>query len=226
MATNMVNGKQYVGQTVGSLERRKGGHISKTLNNRDVCHFHNAIRKYNIDNFDWEILHDDIFDIKILNQLEIFYIGFYDTFDSGYNLTLGGEGSVGYKPSDETRKKLSIVRIGKDSPMYGKKHSAEAKRKMSEAQKGRKCTDETKRKISEAHKGRKFSAANKGKHAGKNNPMYGKCGKDSPTAKSVIINGKYFDTVKAAAQYIGVYSTTIRRRILHKTKWLNYSYNI
>ena len=39
----------------------------------------------------------------------------------------------------------------------GRKHTEEAKRKMSEAKKGKKHTEETKRKISESRKGRKHS---------------------------------------------------------------------
>ena len=51
------------------------------------------------------------------------------------------------------------------NPMYGKKHSDESKKKMSEAKKGKKLSEETRNKMSEAHKG---------KHAGENNSMYGK----------------------------------------------------
>ena len=60
----------------------------------------------------------------------------------------------------------------KTNPMYGKHHSEETKKKLSEAAKGRQgpnkgkhLSEETKKKLSEAHKG---------KQAGENNPMYGK----------------------------------------------------
>jgi len=143
-ATNKINGKSYIGQTIFSLKERKGKHINETLNRKDNIYFHNAMRKHGFSNFTWKILHDNITNIDDLNRLEIFYIGYYDTFKNGYNLTEGGDGSVGYvhlaetkkkmsagrkgmKYSDEAKKRLSESRKGKRSPMYGKKHSDKSK---------------------------------------------------------------------------------------------------
>ena len=94
------------------------------------------------------------------------------------NLTLGGEGTSGYKLSDETKQKMS--EYWKDRPSnslgtirseefkeecrqrmlgskinVGKTHSEETKEKMSKAKKGRTFTEEHRKKISEALKGRK-----------------------------------------------------------------------
>ena len=63
-------------------------------------------------------------------------------------------------------------RTGENHPMYGKKHTEEAKAKISAAGKGRQFSDETRAKISAATKGRKLSnewctkisIAGKGKH--------------------------------------------------------------
>ena len=91
------------------------------------------------------------------------------------NLTAGGEGTTGYKLSDETRKKMSDYWKGRKSNSYGtvrsdefkencrkkmlgnqnfvgKQHSAETKEKMSNSKMGRKFTEEHKKKISEALK--------------------------------------------------------------------------
>lgn len=57
--------------------------------------------------------------------------------------------------SKETRRKMSIARQGEKHPMYGKRHSAETRTKISESQKGRILTEETKERMSQAHKGRK-----------------------------------------------------------------------
>ena len=44
-------------------------------------------------------------------------------------------------------------RTGKDNPFYGKHHSAETRRKLSESQKGKKLSEEHKNKLSTANKG-------------------------------------------------------------------------
>lgn len=137
--TNIVNGKSYIGQTIFSLNQRQYQHINDALSNKDTYYFHRALRKHGPDNFTWEIIHDNIDTIEELNKLEIYYIGKFDTFENGYNLTLGGGGVKGRKCSEETRQKLSKALSGEKHPLYGKKHSEESKRKMSETRKGRKC---------------------------------------------------------------------------------------
>lgn len=64
------------------------------------------------------------------------------------NMTDGGEGQSGLKPSEETRRKMSEAN-------KGKKHSDDHKRKISEVMKGKKHSEEAKRKMSEVHKGKK-----------------------------------------------------------------------
>jgi hypothetical protein len=111
------------------------------------------------------------------------------------NRTDGGEGSSGFTHSEETKGKMSKLnkgennpsygKRGKNSPLYGKSHSEETKKKMSEKAKGRCLSYDTKRKLSEANKGennywygkshseqtkRKMSEAQKGE----NNHNYGK----------------------------------------------------
>lgn len=85
--TNKVNGKSYIGQTRYTLEFRWRQHIHK----KDNTYFHNAIHKYGVENFSQEILEEC--DVNDLNSKEIFYIAKYDTFNNGYNLTIGGDGN-------------------------------------------------------------------------------------------------------------------------------------
>ena len=63
--------------------------------------------------------------------------------------------------SSEAKKKMSESHKGENHPMYGKHHSSETKKKMSESHKGKKNSEETKRKISESI-------------SGENHPLYGK----------------------------------------------------
>ena len=62
----------------------------------------------------------------------------------------------GKKHTKQSREKISLANkgkfTGKKNPMYGRKHTDEAKAKISKANKGRIHTEETKRKMSESHK--------------------------------------------------------------------------
>ena len=219
----------YVGQTTKSLEYRKKQHINAALQQHNNMYIGRAIKKYGPDNFDWEILHSDIFDIEILNQLEIFYVGYYDTFNSGYNLTEGGGGGVGFKFSEKSRKRMSTARIdkytGKNHPMYGRHHSEETKRKLSithsgknNSNHGKHLSAETRKKISISGKGRIFTDSHKQKIADS------QLGKNNSVAKVVMIGINYFNTLNEAAKFLGITSPSLRYRILHQTKWLDYKY--
>ena len=83
-----------------------------------------------------------------------------------HNKTDGGEGTSGAIVSEETRRKQSEKRKGKNNPNYGKTHSKETRRKQSEAKMGKCSSKETRKKQSEALKG-------------KNSPHYGKTGENS-----------------------------------------------
>lgn len=60
--------------------------------------------------------------------------------------------SKGYKHSNETKRKMSISRIGNKNAL-GYNHSNEAKEKISQFMKNRKVSKETKQKLSIALKG-------------------------------------------------------------------------
>lgn len=110
-ATNTKNNKVYIGQTINTLEYRKSQHIRDCrrlnyYNNK----FHNAIKKYGIEVFIWEII-CECSSIEELNDKEKYYISYYDSVNNGYNLKLGGEN--GGTCCDETRRKISITSIDK-----------------------------------------------------------------------------------------------------------------
>jgi hypothetical protein len=64
------------------------------------------------------------------------------------NMTDGGDGIWNCLRSENTRKKLSSTKIGKNNPQYGKKQSEETKQKRREALLGQKRSDEIKKKQS------------------------------------------------------------------------------
>lgn len=96
------------------------------------------------------------------------FIALYGRKDLGkgnlVNLTDGGDGSFGVKVKESTRKKISEIHKG-NTNTKGRKHTEEAKIKISIAQIGRKLSDDWKKNISDGHKGKKKSQEHKNKLA-------------------------------------------------------------
>lgn len=141
-ATNNINGKVYIGQTIQKFNCRITRHRFDSKHS-DIGIFCRATRKYGFENFDWTIL--EYCDSKEeMNDMEFHYIKQYNSLTpDGYNLTLGGEGSLGCKPSLDSRLKMKKSSLGfkhteeykkritgKGNYFYGKKHSKAAKEKM------------------------------------------------------------------------------------------------
>lgn len=110
--TNKINGKKYVGQTSQKPEYRwkKDGR-----GYRSETYFGKAIQKYGWDNFGHEIIASNLTQEEAKN-FEILLIDKLDTMnpDKGYNLTKGGEGTVGVVRSDEWREKQRQAQLGKN----------------------------------------------------------------------------------------------------------------
>lgn len=162
--TNNVNNKVYVGKTVYSLETRKSQHIRDAKKSK--FYFHNAIRKYGIDNFLWEILYECNCKHE-LNTKEIKFIQQFNSFGSGYNMTKGGEGTLGRIPSEHTRSIWSAQRKGSIPWNKGKKDLNALK-----YNKVKKTKEEISNAISRSSKGR--IPWNKGKKTGPNKNMQGR----------------------------------------------------
>ena len=110
-ATNLVNGKCYIGQTIKDPVKYWIGHLKssfyKNKKYKDKI-FYNSIRKHGPENFLFEVL--EFCDSKEeLNEIEFHYIKQYKTFNKnfGYNMTIGGDGTDNNKQSDELRKRRS-----------------------------------------------------------------------------------------------------------------------
>lgn len=189
LITNIENKKQYVGITKFSIEERFLQHTKRGFLLTE------AIQKYGEQNFSIELI-ESVESADRAYELEIFYIQEYNTkVPNGYNLTDGGDGIFGWEVTEEYRQECSerVKQLHKEKKvgMYGKRHSDETKKKMSNSSKGNKnclgriLTEETKQKIREKHSGKFVSEETKKKISqnhhdisGKNNPMYGK--KHSP----------------------------------------------
>jgi group I intron endonuclease len=166
LATNRINGKQYVGQTF-NLDDRKKAHKRTALRGAMFA-FYCAIRKYGFISFDWKTLKYREFltkkkDKVWMNYWEKYYIKKLNTMSpNGYNLTTGGDGVVGIPHTEKWKSQMRAIHIGNKYGL-GYKHTLEAKRKISDAGKGRKHSNVTKSKMSMAALGRVMSPETKEK---------------------------------------------------------------
>ena len=85
--TNTINQKSYIGQTMQTLETRINKHFSRSQTATTGIDY--AIGKYGKENFTVEQLCEC--DNSQMDELERYYIQLYDTYNNGYNLTLGGQ---------------------------------------------------------------------------------------------------------------------------------------
>lgn len=88
-ATNKKNGKVYIGCTNQGLDKRKANHLSSSRKGSHLV-FHKAILKHGEESFTWEII-DEANSINELYEKEIYWIQEYDSYSTGYNMTLGGD---------------------------------------------------------------------------------------------------------------------------------------
>jgi group I intron endonuclease len=150
----------YIGITENSIHSR----ISAHLLGQKPSLFQRKLRKYK-NEFKCYILEQNK-DYNKLKELEKMYIQHYNTYaynnpESGYNLTLGGDGGVGYKHSDVSKEKMRLAKIGKSQSQetidkrvisrIGYKHSDETKKLLSDMKKGKKFSVEHRMALSKNH---------------------------------------------------------------------------
>jgi len=198
LLTNKVNGKQYVGFS-SNYEKRMNWYKSGAKGSKRKSKIISALKKYGWDSFESEIIYtnDDV--EYTLNVMENKYINEYNTYKEGYNLTEGGEGCLGWKPSEEDLLRMSKnmkgdknpfhKSKGRDNPMKGKKHKKESIELMKKNRKGL--------------------------TAGEKNPMYGKGDKlkggKNGRATPIVIFGKEYETLKICENETGISLYLLRK---------------
>ena len=219
MHKNKINNKVYIGQTSQNPSKRWDngkGYITSPK-------FYNAIQKYGWDNFEHIILYTNL-TLEEANQKEKELINhFHSTEDTfGYNITSGGKNfhhneqtkrkigkanSIALKGnrwSKEQHELMSKIFSGEGNPFYGKHHS-----------------DETKKKISDSLKG---------KYQGEKHPFYGKhhskeslqkisnSRKSKGGKKIICLNtGEVFPTMMDAARWCGLSNSSSIGQICNHT---------
>jgi group I intron endonuclease len=209
ITTNLINGKQYVGDH--SEINENDNYLGS--GNLIIA----AVNKYGRENFNREIL--EVCESKeaaFLAQEK--YIKKYNTLNSkGYNISPKGGLGVKGCHTEETKHKISESNIGKEGPWKGKKNEKHSEwMKNNNPFKGKKHTNETKEKIgvknskpkSEEHK-KKISESLKGNIPG--------------NIVKIEIEGTVYESLTEASEKLKLNYSTLRNRIKSKSKkFINY----
>ena len=73
------------------MKHRRCCHISSSKKDNPKYKFHQALKEYGVDNFEWEVIDEiETSNPCDVDKLEMFYISQYKSFELGYNNTEGG----------------------------------------------------------------------------------------------------------------------------------------
>lgn len=118
--TNLINGKVYIGQSKDIYTRYNRHHKYEYKNeSRADFHLYQAFKKYGLDNFSIEVV--ELCPPDKLNEREIYWIKYYDSFRAGYNMTEGGASLSPNIHSEETERKRAETR-SRTQALVGENH--------------------------------------------------------------------------------------------------------
>ena len=120
---NDINEKVYIGKTQQTIQQRWSNHLKDSVKTtKEHRPLYAAMRKYGGEHFKIEIIEEC--DTFILEEREIYWINYYDSYRNGYNATLGGDGTIRlnhqqiidlYKQEQNMIKVAEIIGCSKDS---------------------------------------------------------------------------------------------------------------
>ena len=254
--SNSLSGRYYIGYST-NIHRRFSVHRSKLKQN---CHDNIFLqRAYNLDGqdkFNYDIIH--ICDTKDeAKEFELQYLTDLSIRNMLYNLNYnnsGGDLLINHPEKESIREKINkscketlnkmsqeerkqkYGKVGERNGMYGKTHTDEVKKKISEINKGKQphnkgknLSDETKQKISENAKlrlGEKNSFFGK-HHSNETKQKIKEKNKGSlpPNIVKISIDGNIYISMTEASRQLNIPTTTILWRLNSTNpKFDNYKY--
>lgn len=114
--TNLLNNKCYIGQSV-YIERRFTKHKNFDLEKKDYP-LYVDFEKYGIENFSFEII--ELCSQEELNEKEKYWIEYFDSFNNGYNQTIGGSGTQNREDKLTNEEVLQICNLLKNTNLTQK----------------------------------------------------------------------------------------------------------
>ena len=255
--SNTLSGRYYIGYST-NIYRRFCVHRSKL---KQKCHDNIFLqRAYNLDGEDkfvYEIIHtcDTEEEAK---EIELKYLTNLSIREYLYNLNFnnsGGDLLSNHPDKEKIREKIlnscseTISKMsseerkqkygknGEKNGMFGKTHTEEVRKKLSEINKGRVCHNKGKKASEETRK--KLSEFRKNKYIGEENPFFGKhhteetkqkireknIGNIPPNNKEITIDGFFYISMAEASRQLNIPVPTILWRLNSKNpKFESYKY--
>lgn len=126
------NGRRYIGSAV-NIDKRWRGHVLQLNEKRHHSrHLQRAWNKYGQAAFVFVVLEECMKGELILREQH-----YIDCLKPAFNSRPQAASQLGYRHTDETRRKMSASRRKDFSPMAGKRHTEESLRRISENRKGK-----------------------------------------------------------------------------------------
>lgn len=140
-ATSKITHLSYIGQAK-NFEKRKAQHLKAN----DNYTFHRELRHQGANNFDWTILEEC--ENHLLNEREIYWIKYYNTYGNGYNMTKGGDNAdalLKWQKENPDKMYQNALNGLKYANGYNKEHREEHLQQLASVR--QKGVDKTKRKV-------------------------------------------------------------------------------
>ena len=96
--THIASSRAYIGQTIQDPTQRRAEHISNSKHTPKTYHFHNALKKYGINAFTFEVI-AKASTLEELNNLEEMYIVQFNSIANGFNIRNGGNNKTHHADS-------------------------------------------------------------------------------------------------------------------------------
>jgi group I intron endonuclease len=102
--THTESNRCYIGQSIQAPNQRRLEHINDSKHCKKTYHFHNALRRYGVEAFTWEVIDTTATSLDELNNLEEKYVEMYDSINNGFNIRQPGKNKL---HSEESKKRMS-----------------------------------------------------------------------------------------------------------------------
>ena len=217
------SGKKYIGITCKEKVTQRWG---KGSGYKKQPYFYKAIQKYGWENIEHIIIAEGL-EEETAKQMEKDLIRKYESNnkEKGYNLTIGGDGVVGYQITEEVRKKLSDAQKGEKNHRYGFHYTEEEKEKIRQRSKEKATEQWSKEGAKEKHselmkkKMQEFYKTEKGKEHLKTLAKKNRRSKtllNKPKGVICLETKCFFCSMSSAEKYYGINKSNIYRSCKNK----------